>query len=423
MYPMNRYPIASRIFDPNTLSLPTSAFSDFFNSGGVITSCQRSILTLAIPTYNRPLRLKRVLRALRLTLGTNRDQWFNILVSINGSAEAYQPLLSEFADLPVTFCENPSGSNFGSNLQNLARRCSTKYMILQGDDDWLPPMNLFYLSRLLLDELTIDMGTLRPVPGSHPHKISISRMPKARNHLDRDVFFDSCRSAMFMHTLFEPICGLFISTEKLRHVDLDPPDNKLIFPQHCWLAHSDPDSTVIVYTADSIAPIANAFEDSSDKVSYGSGILTFTYGLPERIINRLAIFINQYVNASSSLIFFYIYQLWRHDALITQEFFRTDASSIAASLSSDPNRLQDFTTELLQMPILFCISSVFNSLHTNSKDYYIKYYMLSMGLFAFFLRLIERHGDINQRIVVFNIIRCCLKASSWHPSIKRLPSF
>jgi glycosyltransferase involved in cell wall biosynthesis len=416
---MNKYPLSSRVFDPKMLSLPPSAYFDIFNSHGSISSCQKKILTLAIPTYNRPLRLKRVLRALSFALGPNRHQWFNILVSINGSAEPYQPLRSEFADLPVTFCENRSGTNFGSNLQNLARLCTTKYMILQGDDDWLPPLNLFYLSRLLLDELTIDMGTLRPAPLSHPRESRFSRITQMKDYFDRSMIFDSYRSAVLIHTLFEPICGIFISTEKLRDVDLDPPGNKLIFPQHCWLTQSNPASTVIVYTDDSVAPIANAFEDFIDKVSHASGILTLTYGLPERLINRLAIFCNQYVYASSNLIFFYIYQLWRHDALVTQEFFLTDSSSIAASLSSEPTRLRDFTTELLQMPILLCIPSVFVSLHASANDHYIRYYMLSMGLSAFFLKLIECHGDISQRIMVFNIIRSCIAASSWHPSIKR----
>ncbi|MCP9808676.1 glycosyltransferase family 2 protein [Cyanobium sp. HWJ4-Hawea] len=417
---MSKHPFSAHILNTEILRNAPKSYAEYLSFGVNVATPQKKLLTLGIPSYNRPYRLRRVLRALKFALGSKSDQWFSIIVSINGSSKGYLPVVREFADLPVFFYKNLTGTNFGSNLQNLANLCSTKYMVFQGDDDWLPPLNLFYLSSILLNEPNIDIGTLKSQFISHQESIATHFFSINKDIFSIQSLFGSHSQAALIHQLFEPICGLFIRVDKFREINLDPPARKLIFPQHCWVSHADLTSLAIVSIPVSIASIANAFEEFCDKESEGCGILTHTYGLPERIINRLSIVYNQYAQLPSFFAIFYLYYLWQSEALITQEFFRDDSRNVAKVLDFDPYQLRTVVAELLQMPILFCIPSVFIAIHQNSDNIYIEYCMFCMGVHAFFIKLIGRYGCSWQRTAVLELIRSFALAASWHPSLSRL---
>ncbi len=97
----------------------------------------KPILTVAIPTYNRPQPLRRILESLKL----EDPGVFNILISDDSSNEGVELVVKEFQTLMpnLYFNKNISNLGFNGNVSILYELADTRYVWFLCDDDLVYP--------------------------------------------------------------------------------------------------------------------------------------------------------------------------------------------------------------------------------------------------------------------------------------------
>ncbi len=100
------------------------------------------LLTIAIPTFNRAAKLKRLLAALQDEIVTScLQEQIDVLVSDNASIDDTPSIVSEFTDsnFSLEYYRQPENLGFDGNLRFLYSHAKTRYVWFMADDD-LPLM-------------------------------------------------------------------------------------------------------------------------------------------------------------------------------------------------------------------------------------------------------------------------------------------
>jgi glycosyltransferase involved in cell wall biosynthesis len=97
----------------------------------------KALLTVAIPTYNRPETLERIL----VTLKANDSSTFEILVSDDSSTNGVEHLIKKYQqEMPnLIYHKNPNNLGFNGNVCNLYKLSRTRYVWFLCDDDSVYP--------------------------------------------------------------------------------------------------------------------------------------------------------------------------------------------------------------------------------------------------------------------------------------------
>ncbi len=95
------------------------------------TSSQQPLVSVIIPTYNRPLYLKQAIEsAIR-----QKYQNIEIIVSDDCSSESPQALVESFQDSRIRFYRNPQNLGICLNVVNAFKQAKGKYVASLNDDD------------------------------------------------------------------------------------------------------------------------------------------------------------------------------------------------------------------------------------------------------------------------------------------------
>ena len=98
---------------------------------GVDTSFQEALVSVIIPTYNRPLYLKKAIEsAVRQTYRN-----IEIIVSDNCSPENPQAIVEDFQDSRIRFWRNTTNLGMFTNVMNAFKKARGKYVASLNDDD------------------------------------------------------------------------------------------------------------------------------------------------------------------------------------------------------------------------------------------------------------------------------------------------
>ena len=101
-------------------------------------SVMDKLLTIAIPTYNRADKVKRLLSVIKDEIVSSRlrDQ-VAVIVSNNASTDNTHSAVSEFVNcgLNLQYYRQPENLGFGGNVRFLYMKASTEYFWIMGDDD------------------------------------------------------------------------------------------------------------------------------------------------------------------------------------------------------------------------------------------------------------------------------------------------
>lgn len=116
----------------------------------------QKLITICIPSYNRPYTLKRLLQSIDADTGK-----FEILIAedLSPRRAEIERVALEFKENfsgDLTFHANPTNLGFDRNLTQLLRMSSGKYTLFMGDDDWFIPGALDKLIQFL--ESNPDLG-------------------------------------------------------------------------------------------------------------------------------------------------------------------------------------------------------------------------------------------------------------------------
>lgn len=98
----------------------------------------KHMLTIAIPTYNRADKVKRLLSVIKDEIVSYRLQkQFAVIVSNNASTDKTHSAVSKFLNcgLNIEYYEQPENLGFDGNLRFLYMQSSTKYVWFMADDD------------------------------------------------------------------------------------------------------------------------------------------------------------------------------------------------------------------------------------------------------------------------------------------------
>lgn len=100
------------------------------------------MLTIAIPTYNRAIRLEKALNdLLSQIIRSEKKQYLSVLVSDNGSTDATAPVINRYSRLfnqnDIVFSSHSFLDNrgFDANVLNCYRNCGSEYVWFLSDDD------------------------------------------------------------------------------------------------------------------------------------------------------------------------------------------------------------------------------------------------------------------------------------------------
>lgn len=95
------------------------------------------LLTIALPTYNRPAKLEKLVNQLLLAISSTK---INVEVLIQDNSDLRFQNANKSIAKKCPNCEyeaNPKNIGFGGNIQRLLAKCKTKYLLFLSDDDTL----------------------------------------------------------------------------------------------------------------------------------------------------------------------------------------------------------------------------------------------------------------------------------------------
>ena len=136
----------------------------------------KKILTLAIPTYNRPDGLRLLILNLKNILTSNDLNKIQILISDNSTNQLSKDMILQLNSkygFKIIYKKNISKykkinqfSSFDSNIFNIFKHAKTKYVLLLADDDFLRKDAIKYILNIIRkkdeDYVNIYLDALKP---------------------------------------------------------------------------------------------------------------------------------------------------------------------------------------------------------------------------------------------------------------------
>jgi hypothetical protein len=381
-------------------------------------------LSVCIPTYQRPTRLRNVLSCLYVSRGlTNTHIDWDVIVSVNGDYSLYRSVIDEFSYPWIQFIQNRRGNSFGKNLENLILECNSEYVLFQGDDDYISANLISQVVDFVGSDNSTDLCVVGCSGSVQDSSLRGYRIDEVIRSFRSDRVSEAYHSACLLHTFFEPICGLVVRSAILKGelICVSSPI-KLIFPQHCLLPLTNTSHVKWLDCDPKIKPRVNIFEDISDKTFKDSGILTLSFGLAERIINRLCMIVSwgllEPSGFSASAL---ILALLKSGALLTNEFIRTDSDYIAAAIDNDLALANLFIEELSIMPVSYLIDTIFFCIYEKSNNQWTSLMFCLLAIQATFMRYTLFYGQVEDRcFIVVRFIDCMQSVKHHHPSLGRI---
>ena len=92
---------------------------------------QSVVLSICIPTYNRPKQLRRLLQSIR----DQYDDRIEVVIGDDGNAEDTKKVLQEFSDIRIVYFINQPRKGFAQNLLAVSWKAAGEYIWWVSDDD------------------------------------------------------------------------------------------------------------------------------------------------------------------------------------------------------------------------------------------------------------------------------------------------
>lgn len=110
-----------------------------------------NLLTVAIPTYNRPKTLRRALNAIL----SQWDERLEVLICDDSTSDDVEKVVTEMRNkMPIRYIKNSENLGFNKNFLQCFKESSGKYILLMGDDDLI--INLQHIINFLVENETLD---------------------------------------------------------------------------------------------------------------------------------------------------------------------------------------------------------------------------------------------------------------------------
>lgn len=145
------------------------------------------LLTIGIPSYNRPTQLKRAL----MSIDSSRSDLYNVLVIDDCSPNQHQVadlFSSSFSD--YTFVPLQKNIGYDCNLKLIHQSCMTPYLIYLSDDDSLVPGSLDRILDYLLDN-DVSGVSIFPCFDSSTRRVVRQRSYLSNNLTTNQLIYDS----------------------------------------------------------------------------------------------------------------------------------------------------------------------------------------------------------------------------------------
>ena len=111
------------------------------------------LISVCIPTYNRPEHLKNCLNSLVL----QTDKKFEVCISDNSSKTNTKKIIKTYKKkLNIKFNRNKKNLGFGLNLLKVSQMASSEFVWFLGDDDLLVPSAINQLKKILKKNCDVD---------------------------------------------------------------------------------------------------------------------------------------------------------------------------------------------------------------------------------------------------------------------------
>lgn len=175
------------------------------------------MLSICIPSYNRPIELERLLKSI---LKVNSDL---VEVVISDDASPKQNLIDEVVkkyanNLKINYFPRSTNLGYDLNLMFLAENASNEYVMFIGDDDIIEPANFeSFLYNLSLTKVDF---VLTPVYGSE----GCMRRCFSKSFSKEDLSRSELAKLAFECILFS---GLVFRTSKLRGLNIEGLENSI----------------------------------------------------------------------------------------------------------------------------------------------------------------------------------------------------
>ncbi|MGV3528889.1 MAG: glycosyltransferase family 2 protein [Flavisolibacter sp.] len=219
------------------------------------------LISICIPSYNRPAQLNKLLNSIDCSPG-----FVEIVVAEDNSPN--RALISEVvrcfseeSDYNVIYHENKVNLGYDANLRNLIRLASGKFVMFIGDDDWFVEGALEQFVSFL--QFHLDCGyVLRSYYQQHPN----GTLESFKYFKDEKVFYPSVETAAFLFKRTVSIAGVTFNRELALQLESDHYDGTLLYQLYLVLEIAFKHNTV--YCDIPVAIMAQSYRD--DKPMFGS---------------------------------------------------------------------------------------------------------------------------------------------------------
>ena len=115
------------------------------------------LLSICIPTFNRPKHLKNFLNSILISKKNSPNFSFEVCISENGENKKTENIISNFSKkIPIKFNRNFTNIGITRNIIKVVEMSNAKFSWILGDDDLILPKTLQNLNHMFKNFDDID---------------------------------------------------------------------------------------------------------------------------------------------------------------------------------------------------------------------------------------------------------------------------
>lgn len=185
------------------------------------------LVSVCIPSYNRPIELKRLLESIDASGVNATDLEIVIREDMSPKRSEIAKVVYEYeqqSEYDINYFENDKNYGYDRNLRSVAKVASGEWIIFMGDDDWFPPGALDQFMNFLREQPELGYVLRRH------RSIYKDGSQEAFRYSEGDVFFESGEKTiveMFRRSLF--ISGFTFRKRWFADYDCSDFDGTLLF--------------------------------------------------------------------------------------------------------------------------------------------------------------------------------------------------
>jgi len=240
------------------------------------------LISIAIPTYNRPLLLKEAIES-----ALNQKDFSNyevIVVDNNPDSTVEEEVIKSFNNSRLFYYKNESNLGMTGNWNRCIELAKGKWVTILHDDDLLYPDFLREMSEIIRNNDNIDLLTCIAEVGDHPHSLKKNVLKKIKGEIKERIGIRKITLDRLLRSNINPFPGVLFKKDlalKLGGFD------ETFYPcadYAFWFKYCLKNQGFILYKTLSFYRIS---VNESQSMNTKLGIIEKTYQIQQTVMNNM----------------------------------------------------------------------------------------------------------------------------------------